>query len=254
MGGGGMMSPSTLGGVAGRPQRGTQGFAPSLGGDPIQGGTLPGPWDRPGGPGMIPLGGQLGQNAVGGAVQPQRGGGPGGFVMPPGGARVPQAGGAGMGAPAGLTPEVLQMIEAALGGGAVPPGMTLEMAPPLQVAPPGMTPRGGGPAGFQTLPGGPAVPQRGGGPGGFVLPPGGAAVPQGGGQGMTSPPLRPRPVPSPVAPPPGMPTAPQLQSMQRVLGPVPGGFADAASPEAPAAVGAPCPEPQHRARALGRHI
>ena len=165
MAGGGMQSPSTLGGIPGIPQRGKQGIVAPLGGDPIAGGTLPG-IETATAMGMPPRGGQ---------------------GLAPGGATAgPQPGGAGMGAPAGLSPEVLQMIQAALGG---------QM--PLGAA--GMPPRAGGPAGFETLPGGPAVPQRGGGPAGFITPPGGAAVPQRGGAGMGTPPLR--PVPAPLAPP-----------------------------------------------------
>ena len=153
MAGGGMQSPSTLGGIPGIPQRGKQGIVAPLGGDPIAGGTLPG-IETATAMGMPPRGGQ---------------------GLAPGGATAgPQPGGAGMGAPAGLSPEVLQMIQAALGG---------QM--PLGAA--GTPPRAGGPAGVQTLPGGPAVPQRGGGPAGFITPPGGAAVPQRGGAG-TGPP------------------------------------------------------------------
>jgi hypothetical protein len=175
--------------------------------------------------GGIPSGGRIGGNMLGdpsmalGGTLPARGanlpGRVGGNMLgdPSMAAPLGQAGAAMGGrvggnmlgdpsmAPAGLSPEVLAMIEAALGG----------QRPPM--------PAGGGMAPPAALP----AQLR-------------AAVPSAVARQTVAPaPLR--PVPAPVATPPGMPTAQQLQdpriaaAMTRVLGPIPGGFAGGASPE-----------------------
>ena len=140
-GGGGMLSPSTLGGIMDprSAPRTVQGFAPSLGGDPIQQGTLPdlqgilggGKVARP--PGTVPDVGVT-RTAPGG---PQPLGAP---------AQAPQAGGV-MGAPGGISPAVMAMIESALGGSRPGPGpapvppLARQMPPQQRVTPPPLAPR-----------------------------------------------------------------------------------------------------------------
>ena len=182
-------------------------------------------------PGMVPLGGQLGQNAVGGAVQPSRAAWvSGGRVDAAGRDSVPQLRRRPRDMierqipPEKLTPEVLAMIQAALGGGAA-----------------GMPPRGGGrwPA-FQTLPGGrAAVPQRGGGARRVCPAPwrgGGAAGRWGRDDARRSAICRPCPA--------ARDAQPQLLDEPGAR-PCSGRVHGGREPRAPATVGASCPEPQH---------
>ena len=190
--------------------------------------------------GAAPLGGgpawfntgRVGGNMLGDpSMGPQSGGAGMGAALPPrvggnmlGDPSMAPAGGAGMGAPAGLSPEVLAMIKAALGGQR-PPGLTQGPAPSLQAGA-----AMGGPDLAQAIQGMEVL-----GGGGELPPEVQARVAEAGRRQAAPAPQRPQP--APTAPPPGMPTAPQLQdpriaaSMNRVLGPIPGGFAGGASPE-----------------------